>query len=132
MRERKRKHQVKIWMNDEEYKLLKQKVDETGQSQQTVILNAIAGHRTTSAEEVEALKEATVVFADAVRQMRGIGNNINQIAKYANTVGVIQDGVDLQLVSEEIKSSLKECEIGWQSIRQSIGRQSHMELSEIA
>ena len=49
---RKRKHQVKIWMNDEEHAVLKQKIKESGLNQQTIILNAIAGHKTTSAEEV--------------------------------------------------------------------------------
>ena len=129
---RKRKHQVKIWMSDEEIALLKKKINETGQDQQTVILNAIAGHKTTSAEEVAELKESNKQFADAIRQLRGIGNNVNQIARYANTVGVIQDGVNLHQVSEDIKSSTKECEKAWQLIRQSISRRRHMELSETA
>ena len=129
---RKRKHQVKIWMSDEEIALLKKKVNETGQDQQTVILNAIAGHKTTSAEEVAELKESNKQFADAIRQLRGIGNNVNQIARYANTVGIIQDGVNLHQVSEEIKSSTKECEKAWQLIRQSISQRRHMELSETA
>ena len=129
---RKRKHQVKIWMSDEEIALLKKKVNETGQDQQTVILNAIAGHKTTSVAEVEKLKEANKYFADTVRQLRGIGNNVNQIARYANTVGVIQDGVNLQQVSEEITSITKECEKAWQLIRQSISQRRHMELSETA
>lgn len=128
----KRKHQVKIWMSDEEIALLKKKVNETGQDQQTVILNAIAGHKTTSVAEVEKLKEANKYFADTVRQLRGIGNNVNQIARYANTVGVIQDGVNLHQVSEDIKSSTKECEKAWQLIRQSISQRRHMELSETA
>lgn len=129
---RKRKHQVKIWMSDEEIALLKKKINETGQDQQTVILNAIAGHKTTSAEEVAELKESNKQFADAIRQLRGIGNNVNQIARYANTVGIIQDGVNLHQVSEEIKSSTKECEKAWQLIRQSISQRRHMELSETA
>ena len=129
---RKRKHQVKIWMSDEEIALLKKKINETGQDQQTVILNAIAGHKTTSAEEVAELKESNKQFADAIRQLRGIGNNVNQIARYANTVGVIQDGVNLQEVSEDIKSITKECEKAWQLIRQSISQRRHMELSETA
>ena len=129
---RKRKHQVKIWMSDEEIALLKKKINETGQDQQTVILNAIAGHKTTSAEEVAELKESNKQFADAIRQLRGIGNNVNQIARYANTVGVIQDGVNLHQVSEEITSSTKECEKAWQLIRQSISQRRHMELSETA
>ena len=129
---RKRKHQVKIWMSDEEIALLKKKINETGQDQQTVILSAIAGHKTTSAEEVAELKESNKQFADAIRQLRGIANNVNQIARYANTVGVIQDGVNLHQVSEEIKSSTKECEKAWQLIRQSISQRRHMELSETA
>ena len=129
---RKRKHQVKIWMSDEEIALLKKKVNETGQDQQTVILNAIAGHKTTSAEEVAELKESNKQFSDAIRQLRGIANNVNQIARYANTVGVIQDGVNLHQVSEDIKSSTKECEKAWQLIRQSISQRRHMELSETA
>ena len=129
---RKRKHQVKIWMSDEEIALLKKKINETGQDQQTVILNAIAGHKTTSAEEVAELKESNKQFADAIRQLRGIGNNVNQIARYANTVGVIQDGVNLHQVSEEITSSTKEFEKAWQLIRQSISQRRHMELSETA
>ena len=129
---RKRKHQVKIWMSDEEIALLKKKINETGQDQQTVILNAIAGHKTTSAEEVAELKESNKQIADAIRQLRGIGNNVNQIARYANTVGVIQDGVNLQQVSEDIKSITKECEKAWQLIRQSISQRRHMELSETA
>lgn len=92
---RKRKHQVKIWMSDEEHALLKQKIKEAGLDQQTVILNAIAGHKTTSAEEVVELKESNKQFADAISQLRSIGNNVNQIARYANTIGVIQDGVNL-------------------------------------
>ena len=129
---RKRKHQVKIWMSDEEIALLKQKIKEAGLDQQTVIINAIAGHKTTSAEEVAELKESNKQFADAIRQLRGIGNNVNQIARYANTVGVIQDGVNLQQVSEDIKSITKECEKAWQLIRQSISQRRHMELSETA
>ena len=129
---RKRKHQVKIWMSDEEIAMLKKKINETGQDQQTVILNAIAGHKTTSAEEVAELKESNKQFADAIRQLRGIGNNVNQIARYANPVGVIQDGVNLHQVSEEITSSTKECEKAWQLIRQSISQRRHMELSETA
>ena len=126
---RKRKHQVKIWMNDEEHAVLKQKIKESGLNQQTIILNAIAGHKTTSAEEVAELKESNKQFSDAVRQLRGIANNVNQIA---NTVGVIQDGVNLHQVSEEITSSTKECEKAWQLIRQSISQRRHMELSETA
>lgn len=129
---RKRKHQVKIWMSDEEIALLKKKINETGQDQQTVILNAIAGHKTTSAEEVAELKESNKQFSDAIRQLRGIGNNVNQIARYTNTVGIIQDRVNLHQVSEEIKSSTKECEKAWQLIRQSISQRRHMELSETA
>ena len=38
---RKRKHQVKIWMNDEEHAVLKQKIKESGLNQQTISMKAL-------------------------------------------------------------------------------------------
>ena len=65
-------------MSDEEHALLKQKIKEAGLDQQTVILNAIAGHKTTSAEEVVELKESNKQFADAISQLRSIVSNLRE------------------------------------------------------
>lgn len=53
---RKRNYTVTIRMNKAEYDLLQNKVKESGQTQQAVVIHAIAGLKIASAEEVEELK----------------------------------------------------------------------------
>ena len=55
---RKRNYTVTIRMNKAEYDLLQNKVKESGQTQQAVVIHAIAGLKIASAEEVEELKKA--------------------------------------------------------------------------
>ena len=50
---RKRNYTVTIRMNKAEYDLLQNKVKESGQTQQAVVIHAIAGLKIASAEEVE-------------------------------------------------------------------------------
>ena len=54
---RKRNYTVTIRMNKAEYDLLQNKVKESGQTQQAVVLHAIADLKIASAEEVEELKK---------------------------------------------------------------------------
>jgi hypothetical protein len=54
---RKRNYTVTIRMNKAEYDLLQSKVKESGQTQQAVVLHAIADLKIASAEEVEELKK---------------------------------------------------------------------------
>ena len=54
---RKRNYTVTIRMNKAEYDLLQNKVKESGQTQQAVVIHAIAGLKIASAEEVEELKK---------------------------------------------------------------------------
>ena len=53
---RKRNYTVTIRMNKAEYDLLQNKVKESGQTQQAVVIHAIAGLKIASAEEVGELK----------------------------------------------------------------------------
>ena len=55
---RKRNYTVTIRMNKAEYDLLQNKVKESGQTQQAVVIHAIAGVKIASTEEVEELKKA--------------------------------------------------------------------------
>lgn len=54
---RKRNYTVTIRMNKAEYNLLQSKVKESGQTQQTVVLHAVADLKIASTEEVEELKK---------------------------------------------------------------------------
>ena len=81
---RKRNYTVTIRMNKAEYDLLQNKVKESGQTQQAVVIHAIAGLKIASAEEVEELKKLNLMLTEMLSQLRGVATNINQIARKAN------------------------------------------------
>ena len=58
-------------MNKAEYDLLQNKVKESGQTQQAVVLHAIADLKIASAEEVEELKKLSQMLAEILSQLRG-------------------------------------------------------------
>ena len=68
---RKRNYTVTIRMNKAEYDLLQSKVKESGQTQQAVVLHAIADLKIESAEEVEELKKLNQMLAETLSQLRG-------------------------------------------------------------
>ena len=86
---RKRNYTVTIRMNKAEYDLLQNKVKESGQTQQAVVIHAIAGLKIASAEEVEELKKLNLMLAEMLSQLRGVATNINQIARKMNAGGFI-------------------------------------------
>ena len=73
---RKRNYTVTIRMNKAEYDLLQNKVKESGQTQQAVVIYAIAGLKIASAEEVEELKKLNLKLAEMLSQLRGVATNI--------------------------------------------------------
>ena len=124
---RKRNYTVTIRMNKAEYDLLQNKVKESGQTQQAVVIHAIAGLKIASAEEVEELKRLNQMFADILCQLRGATTNINQIARKLHTDGEIPREDILHYLNQNIRNYRKESEKIWQSIRQLISGQILME-----
>ena len=124
---RKRNYTVTIRMNKAEYDLLQNKVKESGQTQQAVVIHAIAGLKIASAEEVEELKRLNQMFADILCQLRGATTNINQIARKLNTDGEIPNDSMLYFLNKNILKYRKESERIWQLIRRLISGQIHME-----
>ena len=55
---RKRTHQIKIWMNDEEYDLLLDKMQRSGQTRQNVMISALKEATITTEEEISELKRS--------------------------------------------------------------------------
>lgn len=106
---RKRNYTVTIRMNKEEYDLLQNKVKESGQTQQAVVIHAIAGLKIASAEEVEELKK------------------LNQIARKMNTDGFMPREDILYYLNKNILKYRKESEKIWLLIRRLISGQIHME-----
>ena len=124
---RKRNHAITIRMSDEEYKFFQGRLSQTGQTQQSYILNAIRGATITSLEEMKELKKLNRAFADMMRQLRGLATNVNQMAHIANGTGELPVVAALEKFGKSIEKFRKEEEQRWQSIRQLISQQSHME-----
>ena len=124
---RKRNYTVTIRMNKAEYDLLQNKVKESGQTQQAVVIHAIADLKIESAEEVEELKKLNQMLAETLSQLRGAATNINQIARKMNAGGFIPREDILRYLNQNILNYRKESEKIWQSIRQLISGQILME-----
>ena len=124
---RKRNYTVTIRMNKAEYDLLQNKVKESGQTQQAVVIHAIAGVKIASAEKVEELKKLNLMLAEMLSQLRGVATNINQIARKMNAGGFIPREDILRYLNQNILNYRKESEKIWQSIRQLISGQILME-----
>ena len=117
---RKRNKAVTVRMKDSEYTELMGKINESGLSQQDYIIRAIHGGTIKSAEEIAELKETNKIFADFVKQIRGIGTNLNQMAHVANGQGMLPTENKLEDVLEQIGDFRKEGENIWLLIRSSI------------
>ena len=124
---RKRNYTITIRMNKAEYELLQNKVKESGQTQQAVVIHAIAGLKIVSAEEVEELKKLNQMLAEILSQLRGATTNLNQIARKMNMDGFIPRTDVLYYLNKNILKYRKESEKIWQSIRQLISGQILME-----
>lgn len=124
---RKRNYTVTIRMNKAEYDLLQSKVKESGQTQQAVVLHAIADLKIASPEEVEELKKLNQILAEILSQLRGAAINLNQIARKMNAEGVMPIEEVLYYLNRNILKYRKESEKIWQSIRRLISGQILME-----
>ena len=124
---RKRNYTVTIRMNKAEYDLFQNKVKESGQTQQAVVLHAIADLKIASAEEVKELKKLSQMLAEILSQLRGAATNINQIARKLHTDGEIPNDSMLYFLNKNILKYRKESEKIWLLIRRLISGQIHME-----
>lgn len=123
---RKRNHTITIRMNEKEYALLQQKIKESGQTQQAVILAAIKNVELVSEEVEEELKVLSQRLGETNRLLRGATTNINQIAHHMNSGGFYPRADALKSLSDNISGYREECEKIWQSIRQLISGQIPM------
>jgi hypothetical protein len=113
-------------MNQEEYEQLQENVIASGQTQQSFIINALAGVIIAPREEINVLKNINKNFDDLLRQIRGMATNVNQMAHLANGTGVLPTIDRLVDIADRIQYYKKECEVMWQSIRRLISQQNHM------
>ena len=124
---RTRNKAVTVRMTDSEYKTLQSKVNESGLTQQSYIINSIKGSTISSSEEVAVQKELSKTFTELVKQLRGLATNVNQMAHVANGRDMLPTMQALLDTHAEINDYRKESEELWQLIRSSINQQKHTE-----
>ena len=90
---RKRTIKKQIWINQTEDNLLKAKAKKTGLSESEFLRNCIKGYK--------IKEQPTKEIIEFTRQITGIANNINQIARAVNTVGYVRDE-DLEYIKNTI------------------------------
>lgn len=73
---RKRAHHVSVWMNESEYRHLKSQAQLAGMGIDPFIRNLVAG--------IQLRPRPPDAYAALLRELAAIGNNINQIAHWAN------------------------------------------------
>ena len=78
---RTRKHHINFYLNDDELALLKKKCEATGLSQSALLREMLLN------DQIKIIP--TEVVADMQKQFRGVGRNINQIAKLAHISGKV-------------------------------------------
>ncbi len=117
---RRRNHMVCIWMNDEEYNYLKERVKKTGITQQAFIINSVYGAKIIPAEGIEILKSYSGEFDILLRQIRGLASNVNQMAHIANKHGYIPEKEELQSIVTRLSRYREKGEQIWQSIRSAL------------
>ena len=120
---RKRNRAVTVRMSETEYADLQNKVEESGLSQQAFVINAVRGATITPSDEIAVLKDISKTFADFEKQVRGLGTNVNQMARIANSKGNLSGESTLTRLSDQLSDMRKESEVIWQSIRSSINQQ---------
>ena len=96
---RKRKHRVEVAMNDKEYKEFLENIKLCGMTKQSYLLCLISNH----VPQPKPSKD----FYDMIRQLRQIGNNLNQLCIVANKTGNI-DYHKLKYVLDTLNKSIVE------------------------
>ena len=123
---RKRNRTISIRVSDQEYETIQKKLSETGLSQQAFILKAVEGATISTTEDRQQLKEINLKLADLLKQIKGMGVNINQMAYRANAYRELPTVQKLSEYQNENEKLRREAENIWQSIRQLISQQKHM------
>ena len=123
---RKRNRTISIRVSDQEYDIIQKKLSKTGLTQQAFFLKAVEGATISTAEDKQQLKEINLKLADLLKQIKGIGVNINQMAYRANAYRELPTVQKLSEYQNENEKLRREAETIWQSIRQLISQQKHM------
>lgn len=102
MAQRIRDHQIKFYASDEEFSLIKKKMEQLGIRNMGAFLRKMVLDGFVLRLDLPELKEMTTL-------MRRMSNNINQIAKRANETG--------QIYEVDVDGVARQQEVLWESLR---------------
>ena len=101
---RERNHFIGLWLNDKEYAHLRKQCEITGLPTSVLIRQALAG--------VQLRHRPPDEYAALLRVLSSIGNNVNQIAHWANAKKSIQE--------TEIKQAVLLANKAWQLVKETL------------
>ena len=101
---RERNHFIGLWLNDKEYAHLREQCEITGLPTSVLIRQAIEG--------VQLKHRPPEEYAALLRVLSSIGNNVNQIAHWANAKKSIQE--------EEIKQAVILANKAWNLVKETL------------
>lgn len=117
---RTRTNRVEICMNDNEKKILLEKMEKSGMSARATIMTAIKDMPLISTEVHKDLIKINMHFSEQYRLLKKMSDNLNQIAKVCNTYNCLPDEVALIKLAEDLKRSREELVQIWELLKLSL------------
>ena len=111
---RKRPIEVKFRLSEAEYKLLQQQLAEAGMSRNAFLVQLISGSQIYPRDK---LVELGVQYQIMNRLIRGIGTNINQIAKVANSTKAAPSAALLVDMYQDVQTMKNNLQPLWEEVR---------------
>lgn len=100
---RKRNHQINVRLDENELKKLEKKVAKSGITREAYIRKVLNGSKVYPTPPVE--------FYDLIREVRRIGNNINQLTRMSNA----GEKLDVMLLNNALAELDKVEDVMWQA-----------------
>ena len=116
---RKRPIEVKFRLSEEEYKLLQQRLIEAGMSRNAFLVQLISGAQIYPRDK---LMELSVQYQIMNRLIRGIGTNINQIARVANSNKAVPSAKLLADMYQDVQVIQRNLQPLWEEARKTAWR----------
>lgn len=92
---------VSVWMTEQEYRYLKKQAERAGLGIDPFIRNLVAG--------AEIKPRPPEEYADLLHELSAIGNNINQLARWANARGSARE--------EELQKAAELAREAWRAVK---------------
>ena len=123
---RKRNNTIHIQMNDNELNRMRDRMQQSNKHTiQAYALDALLNSKITDQRLIDELQSTNKLISDVDKIEKGIGNNINQIAKKVNTYDVVLSD-DIDNIRIELDKSKKERNELWLSIRLLVQKLQHI------